>query len=103
MNFMISETGEMKMIDIELCVSFLENIPDPPFELGTDGFMSIQQQQREVPSMEDDLYGVGASILALLTLHSPYRLGVSDEEGFRLRAQFPDRVSAFWRNWYFIC
>lgn len=88
MNFLLTTSGEVRMIDIELSVSTRNNIPFPAFELGTEGFMSPQQANRKVVGYEDDLYGLGATILSLLTLYSPYRFGVNTGQYFQEQLKF---------------
>jgi len=66
-NFMINKKNEIVPIDIELAYSVKKGLPNPAFGTGTPGFMSPQQAREEKPILEDDIYGLGALMLTVLT------------------------------------
>ena len=70
-NFLISRENRIYLIDLELCYS--SNCSNPPFSLGTYGFMSPAQLAGEIPSIADDIYGLGALMIFLLTGLYPTR------------------------------
>jgi serine/threonine protein kinase len=71
-NFRIDRDGHLYMVDLELAHPLRSS--DVPYGTGTPGFMSPQQQGDEPPSFADDVYGVGAVALFLLTGIHPVRL-----------------------------
>jgi len=70
-NFLINKKNELIPIDLELAYSSKEKKPSPPFVLGTKGFMSPEQEQLRVPTEKEDIYGLGATMIFLLTGFSP--------------------------------
>lgn len=77
-NFLIDKTGKIFLIDIELAYSINLNKPIPPFELGTPGFISPEQQAVQIPTLKEDIYGFGALLVAVFTGLSPVRFFVKD-------------------------
>ena len=76
-NFRVTPEGHLYMIDLELTHSLASSAV--PYGKGTPGFMSPQQQAEEVvPSIADDIFGVGAVAFYLLTGLHPLRLVFSD-------------------------
>jgi serine/threonine protein kinase len=73
-NFLITEAGKVVAIDIELCYNFFLEKPEPPFILGTQGYMSPQQIKKSKPVVEDDIYGLGGLFVKVFTGLSPYKL-----------------------------
>lgn len=71
-NFRVRPDDHLSMIDVELAHSLAAS--EPPFGSGTPGFMSPQQQTGEAPSAADDVFGLGATALYLLTGIHPLRL-----------------------------
>ncbi|MDR3712404.1 MAG: lanthionine synthetase LanC family protein [Puia sp.] len=72
-NFMINKKNRIYLLDIELTYSINDHKPTPPFEYGTAGFMSPEQQRVEVPTFKEDVYGLGALILDVLSGLSPVK------------------------------
>jgi serine/threonine protein kinase len=87
-NFMVGLNGEIKMIDIEMSYCINSNTPAPPFEPGAIGFTSPQQEQRLTPSIKDDIFGFGATILTLISYHSPYRLSSLSDDNLKQKIHF---------------
>lgn len=77
-NFMVTEDEQIRLIDIEMAYSITAAIPTPPYQFGTFGFVSPQQNNNEVPSVEDDVYGIGALLAFLFSGLSPLCLDISD-------------------------
>lgn len=65
-NFIVAR-GKVHLIDLELIYSFLEREPDPPFGVGTFGYVSPGQVREEKPVIQDDIYSLGALMLATVT------------------------------------
>eukprot|EP01037_Dinobryon_pediforme_P013136 gene13136-13237_t len=77
-NFLVSTQNRLINIDIELAYDFRQKVPSPPFALGTRGYMSANQQLIGSPVIADDIYGVGALILKILTGLSPEKPLLND-------------------------
>ena len=73
-NFIVTDAGQVFAIDIELCYDLRNAAPEPPFTLGTPGYMSPQQAAGGVPSKTDDIYSLGALLAAVLTGVLPNKL-----------------------------
>jgi serine/threonine protein kinase len=73
-NFIVTETGRVFAIDIELCYDLQNGAPDPAYTLGTPGYMSPEQARGEFPSKKDDIYSFGALLVAVLTGILPNKL-----------------------------
>lgn len=73
-NFLIDKHDKVSLIDMELAWSAILEQPDPPFQLGTPGFMSPQQINEETPAIQDDIYALGALIATFLTNLNPFQL-----------------------------
>jgi serine/threonine protein kinase len=79
-NFLVSTQNRLINVDIELAYDFRQKVPSPPFALGTRGYMSANQQLIGSPVIADDIYGVGALILKVLTGLSPGKLNSDHED-----------------------
>jgi len=66
-NFIIDKKGNIYLIDMELAWSVSSQTPNPPFRLGTPGHMSNRQMNLEIPTYKDDIYGLGALMIAVFT------------------------------------
>jgi hypothetical protein len=77
-NFLINADGFPVMIDVELSHPIHEKHPSPPFALGTPGFMSWEQRLRYVPTVKEDIYGLGALMLATFTNLPPLKFDMED-------------------------
>ncbi len=71
-NFRVTPDGDLYMIDLELAHS--RESSALPYGKGTPGYMSPQQQAEETPSTADDIYGIGAVAVYLLTSIHPLQL-----------------------------
>ncbi|HEX9511271.1 MAG TPA: lanthionine synthetase LanC family protein [Puia sp.] len=77
-NFLVDPNGRISLIDIELAYSLKTKTPTPPFGLGTLGFMSPEQFKQEIPTVKEDIYGLCATILALLVGMFPAKFITED-------------------------
>lgn len=95
-NFMITPGGKVVVIDMELSYSLEKQFPSPPFQLGTYGYMSPQQEATQPPSKQDDIFSLGAILLQVWTGISPVKFtNVSiDDLADRIRFFIPDQPVA---------
>jgi len=80
LNFLITESDQLYVIDLELAYSFRQSTPFPPFTLGTEGFMSPEQRKVADPTIKEDIYGIGATILYLLVGLTPSRFNTTNQQ-----------------------
>jgi serine/threonine protein kinase len=66
-NFIIDKEGKIFLIDLELTWSAQFFHLNPPFGLGTPGFMSPEQLYGLTPTIKEDVYALGAFMLAVFT------------------------------------
>jgi len=66
-NFIVQPDGRIGLIDLELCWSVKESIPNPPFILGTAGYIAPEQLAYEVPTTAVDVYALGALLCFFLS------------------------------------
>jgi serine/threonine protein kinase len=78
-NFMIDKKKRVYLIDLELAYSLPEMRPTPPFDLGTPGFMSPEQQNILQPTVKEDIYALGGLLLETFTGLTPVKLNMSSE------------------------
>jgi serine/threonine protein kinase len=77
-NFLVTKKQKLWTIDLELCYSKKLKKPYPPFRLGTDGFMSPEQQVTDIPTEEQDIYALGAILIYIFTGLMPYKFTVGN-------------------------
>lgn len=70
-NFLVSKRNRVTLIDTELSYNTKIRYPMPPFEKGTPGYLSPEQDQVHLPTKEQDIYSLGATIVNMLTGLSP--------------------------------
>jgi serine/threonine protein kinase len=73
-NFMITPGGKVTVIDMELSYSVGQELPSPPFQLGTYGYMSPEQLAVKPPTIKEDVFSVGAILLQIWTGIPPVKL-----------------------------
>jgi serine/threonine protein kinase len=95
-NFIITPHGKVAIIDLELSYSLTKEMPNPPFQLGTYGYMSPQQLAVEIPTVKEDVFSVGAIMLQLWTNIAPVKLTHGSPEDLKERVHFfiPDEKVA---------
>jgi serine/threonine protein kinase len=72
-NFMVRDNEQLIAIDAELAYNVKENIPNPWFTLGTEGYMSPNQAKLKMPEIADDIYGLGGMLIRTLTGLTPIK------------------------------
>jgi serine/threonine protein kinase len=87
-NFIVTPKNRVIPIDLELAWSSKTEIPSPPFMLGTPGFMSPQQENRERPSIKDDIYAIGALIMKACTVLGLSQIQAASDEDLRSKLIF---------------
>jgi len=65
-NFLVAG-DKVVFIDLELIFCLKDNLPDPPFIKGTEGFMSPNQADLGYPEYKDDIFAFGALLIQILT------------------------------------
>lgn len=93
-NFMITPAGKVAVIDMELSYSLVKHFPDPPFQLGTHGYMSPEQEATAMPAVEQDVFSVGAIIIQIWTGILPIKITNVPFNELTEKIQFfiPDKV-----------
>jgi hypothetical protein len=76
-NVLIDNQGAVYVIDLELAQAFDD--PTAPYGKGTPGFMSPEQEAREPPAAEQDVFSIGCLITLLLTATDPRRILFGNE------------------------
>jgi serine/threonine protein kinase len=84
-NFLIDKKDKVFPIDMELAFSIQEKKPSPPFALGTPGFASPEQLASCEPTVKEDIYGFGATLMEVFTGLSPIKFDT--REGARFYTQ----------------
>ena len=77
-NFLVTPKAKVFAIDLELSYSTRDNLPTPCFTLGTAGYMSPQQKAVNVPTIEDDVFGIASLIVRSLTGVSPTKFELTN-------------------------
>lgn len=86
-NFVISN-GRLVLIDLELSYNYENGEPTPPFRLGTVGFMSPEQIATQTPTISEDIYSIGALMIALFTNISPGKFNLENERDLAEKLEF---------------
>lgn len=76
-NVWLGDNEKLYLLDLELCHALDD--PTPALGLGTAGFMSPQQANREVPTVADDIYALGCLLILILTGIDPRRIPQNNE------------------------
>jgi len=84
-NFLIDRKKRMFLIDMELAWCSHSEQPNPPFKLGTPGFMSREQFMTLQPGIHEDIYALGSLLMVLVTNLTPMRFHSSSSQ--RLKEQ----------------
>ena len=87
-NFLIDKKDKIWLIDLELMFSSESSQPDPPFKLGTAGFMSPEQQACQWPTVKQDIYSLGASLLLIFTGLTPIKFDIQNRQALRTALTF---------------
>ena len=87
-NFIISKKGKLTLIDLELAYSIKNKQPHPPFRYGTMWFMSPEQQESKVPTIKEDIYAYGGTMIAILTGLLPSKFSIFESKVLRDQLTF---------------
>lgn len=82
-NFIIDKKNRIFLIDMELSYSIHQKKPTPPFELGTIGFISPEQEAVKVPTIKEDIYGIGALMIVFFTNLPPVKYNIHSKENLK--------------------
>lgn len=95
-NFLITPSGKVAVIDMELSYSLQQHAPAPPFQLGTYGYMSPEQLKTLTPTVKEDIFAAGAVLLQVWTGISPTKLTDNPIDELWEKVQFfvPDKAIA---------
>ncbi|MCD9015440.1 lanthionine synthetase LanC family protein [Parachryseolinea silvisoli] len=69
-NFLM-RNGKLVMIDLEFAYDYYNNEPSPPFESGLNGFTAPERAGDEKPEFAEDIYSIGAVLVAAFTNFYP--------------------------------
>jgi serine/threonine protein kinase len=76
-NILIDRHGKLTLIDMELAWNSTLEHPNPPFKLGTPGFMSPEQEATLKPTVKEDIYALGALMITLFTNLPPLKFSLN--------------------------
>lgn len=98
-NFILDRRDRFIAIDLELTYSIHETFPDPPFGLGTHGFMSPEQLAAKKPEPKQDIYSLGALMIYFFTNLIPIKfktnhLGLADDLYFFTKSKLVSNLIA---------
>jgi serine/threonine protein kinase len=79
-NFMVLKNGELCLLDFEFAYSLKLNAPNPPFVIGTLGYVAPEQFELRTPTIFEDIYSLGALLIYLLSGISPDRFFEANKE-----------------------
>jgi len=79
-NFIITKKNEVFLIDMELTYCIPRQYPNPVFKLGTNGYMSSEQQNSEIPTVKEDIYALGCLLFFCFTGLPPVKLDTENSE-----------------------
>lgn len=80
-NFILSNDGKLYIVDTELFYAIHEQLPNPAFDYGTDGFVSPNQQAEGMPEIADENFSAGATMLMSFTGLHPAMLNIYQQDG----------------------
>ncbi|WP_143307061.1 class III lanthionine synthetase LanKC N-terminal domain-containing protein [Chitinophaga vietnamensis] len=87
-NFLVTESGKINCIDLELMYNLRSEKPLPPFTLGTPGYMSPEQMRVDIPDTMQDVYGLGGIMIRAFTCLSPKLFNPAYPEVLRRNLRF---------------
>jgi serine/threonine protein kinase len=70
-NIMVSNEQQVSLLDFELAYNYQQQIPDPPFFMGTPGYVSKEQRMGRPPTCAEDIFSFGAVLTAVFSGKSP--------------------------------
>lgn len=81
-NFLVTKNNHIYLTDWELAFHLESQYPLPPFGFGTPGFLSPEQNRCAVPTVKEDIYGLGALMLVFFTGLGPSKFNQRDAGAF---------------------
>jgi serine/threonine protein kinase len=87
-NFLVDKNRKIWMIDLELSYNKLQNKPQWPFRLGTPGFISPEQDETLLPTVEQDIYAIGSLLIFALTGLMPEKFSEKDIDCLKEQLHF---------------
>ncbi|MBT1687106.1 protein kinase/lanthionine synthetase C family protein [Dawidia soli] len=70
-NFMIDRNNNLIMIDFELAYDYKRAVPSPPFDAGINCFTSPERSPEREPTIQEDVYSLGAMMFLFFTNMTP--------------------------------
>jgi len=88
-NFIVNKNNKIYLIDLELSYSINNKYPSPPFQVGTDGYMSPEQAKAKVcPDYMQDIFSIGSVIMAIIIRLSPKKMIHINQEDLKNSLNF---------------
>lgn len=87
-NFLRSNDGNLYIIDMELTYSLKYCYPDPPFKLGSEGYISTEQREAQTPTLKEDIFALGALMIFIFTNLPPMKLDLKNPESVKKSLMF---------------
>jgi len=84
-NIFIDVNSKIWLLDLELMYDSLNKTPYPPYERGTEGYISPEQAKLFTPKPEQDIYSIGSLLLISLMHVSPEKYNT--EKSYSLKKQ----------------
>lgn len=78
-NFMVRR-NKIWILDLELVYSLKDGYPSQPYGIGTEGYMSPEQRNSNIPTIKEDIYALGAILQKTLTGIDAYRLASNSRD-----------------------
>ncbi|WPV67815.1 protein kinase domain-containing protein [Chitinophaga sp. LS1] len=78
-NVFIDKNNEVWLIDLELSFDLKESNPFPPYERGTEGYMSPEQKDLLYPTIQQDIFSIGAILVMSFVHITPYKFNFTDK------------------------
>ena len=87
-NFLVDKKKNLVVIDDELAYSIEKKKPYPPFQFGTHGFISPEQAEVRTPTVKEDIYGLGATLITVFVGIPPIVFDTSDPVALHHKLSF---------------
>lgn len=87
-NFLIDKKGKVWLIDMELTYDLSIDYPNPPFEKGTEGYMSPEQELSATPTFEQDIYSIGSLMVKCFIQFDPSKFDLTNINGLKNKFSF---------------